>query len=462
MKRLVTVLLLLAGCRSEAPAPARFTGAPGEVRLVTAAPGHFHAGLVQKESYPQVDPVVHVYGPDGPELDRHLAMIEGFNGRADLPTRWRSVVYRGDDWMDRLLSERAGNVVVTAGNNARKIELVRRAVDAGLHVYADKPMIVRPEDFETLRATLEAADRSGVVVNDIMTERWEITSILQRELARRADLFGTLEQGTPAEPAIEKASVHFLAKTVAGSPLVRPAWFLDASQQGDAITDVTTHLVDLVLWQAFPDEAIDYADSTNGMDVLSARTWDTDLTPAQFTRITRVPAYPAFLAPSVGPDSVLHVAANGEFTFRVRGVHARIAVRWGFENPGGGDTHFSRMRLSGAHLVIRQDAEQGFVPTLYVEPAPGADAAALGAAVDEALAGLAQRWPGLTTRPAAGGVEVVIPTEYREGHEAHFARVTERYLADLVRGRIADWERTNLLTKYWVTTRALAVARGGA
>ena len=33
-----------------------FTGAPGEVQLMTLDPGHFHAALVQKSSYPQVDP----------------------------------------------------------------------------------------------------------------------------------------------------------------------------------------------------------------------------------------------------------------------------------------------------------------------------------------------------------------------------------------------------------------------
>ena len=46
-----------------------FTGAPGEVRLMTLDPGHFHAALVQKSSYPQVDPRVHVFAPDGPDVE---------------------------------------------------------------------------------------------------------------------------------------------------------------------------------------------------------------------------------------------------------------------------------------------------------------------------------------------------------------------------------------------------------
>ncbi|NLU22587.1 MAG: oxidoreductase, partial [Phycisphaerae bacterium] len=31
------------------------------VRIMTLDPGHYHAALVQKEMYDQVDPVVHVY-----------------------------------------------------------------------------------------------------------------------------------------------------------------------------------------------------------------------------------------------------------------------------------------------------------------------------------------------------------------------------------------------------------------
>ena len=90
-----------------------------DVRLITLDPGHFHAGLVQKFMYPQVSPVVQVYAPTGPDLQEHLKRIEGFNTRADQPTRWEEKVYTGPDFLERLLSEKAGNVVVLAGNNAR-------------------------------------------------------------------------------------------------------------------------------------------------------------------------------------------------------------------------------------------------------------------------------------------------------------------------------------------------------
>ncbi len=64
--------------------------------------------------------------------------------------------------------------------------------------------------------------------------------------------------GTQAEPAIEMESVHHLMKMVAGSVNLRPAWFFDTAEQGEALGDVATHLVDLVPWTLFPGQPIDY------------------------------------------------------------------------------------------------------------------------------------------------------------------------------------------------------------
>ena len=53
-------------------------------------------------------------------------------------------------------------------------------------------------------------------------------------------------------------SVHYLMKTVAGAPNIRPAWFFDTAEQGEGLNDIGTHLVDLVQWTLVPDQAIDY------------------------------------------------------------------------------------------------------------------------------------------------------------------------------------------------------------
>jgi putative ABC transport system permease protein len=68
-----------------------------------------------------------------------------------------------------------------------------------------------------------------------MTERSEITTILQREFSMLPDVFGQLEKGTPENPAITKESVHHFYKYVSGSVLTRPAWFMDVLPRGGEI-----------------------------------------------------------------------------------------------------------------------------------------------------------------------------------------------------------------------------------
>ena len=87
-------------------------------------PGHFHASLVQKIMYEGVDPVVHVYAPDGPEVAVYLSRIDDYNNREDSPTAWVEQVHKGDDFMEKMLEEKAGNVMVVSGNNAKKTEYI--------------------------------------------------------------------------------------------------------------------------------------------------------------------------------------------------------------------------------------------------------------------------------------------------------------------------------------------------
>lgn len=455
---MIPLVLIAVSCNQE-DAETEFTGADGEVRIMTLNPGHFHAGLVQMNNYPQVDSVVHVYAPEGEELNAHLAMIERFNSREENPTNWNQQIYTGDDYLSKMLDEKSGNVMVVAGNNARKIEYISSSVENGLNVLADKPMIIQPEQFTTLKNTLQSADEQGLVVNDIMTERHAITSILQKELSKIPELFGEQLTGSPDEPGIVKESVHFFYKTVAGETLVRPAWFFDVNQQGEAIVDVSTHLVDLILWQTFPEQPIDYTNPAEGIEVEHANAWDTELTRSQFELITKEDNFPDYMMESVQNDSVLHVTANGEFIFKVRDVYAKVSVEWGFTNPQGGDTHYSNMRGTHANLVIRQDLDQDYVATLYVESGEDADTDQFESVLQDALAQISDRYPGLTAEESEFGWEIMIPEQLHESHEEHFTRVTENYLDALVDGGLPQWERTNLLTKYYITTQAYEKSR---
>jgi predicted dehydrogenase len=432
------------------PLPA--TPATNTVRLLTLDPGHFHAGLVQKFMYPQVSPVVHVYAPAGPDLAEHLKRIEGFNTRADQPTHWEEKIYTGPDFLQRMLIEKTGNVVVLAGNNAHKAEYINRSVSAGFNVLADKPMAITLADFGLLCQAFTRASANKVLLYDIMTERYEVTSILQRELARMPEIFGTIQQGTPEQPAVVIESVHHFFKEVAGKPLTRPAWFYDVRQQGESVPDVGTHLVDAVQWICFPDQALDWR---KDVKVSSARRWSTKLTPEQFKRSTGLDHYPDFFKKDIGPDGALEVYANGEVSYTLRGVQAKVAALWRFEAPpGAGDTLYALVRGTRANLVIKQGAEQNYKPALYVENTDRLLAPQFEGILRAALAKLNATWTGLELRPAGAAWEIIIPDKYRVGHEQHFAQVTEKFLRFLSDGSMPGWEVPNMLAKYYTTTEA--------
>jgi predicted dehydrogenase len=456
--------LALAACgKKDAPAPAENPppAPPAEesaaVRLITLDPGHFHAALVQKDMYPQVDPRVRVYAPAGPDLDMHLGRINSFNNRAENPTRWDSVVYRGEDFLSRMISERAGNVVVISGNNAKKTDYLFKSVDAGFHVLADKPMAIDPAGFVLLRNAFDRAREKGVLLYDIMTERYEITSMLQKELSHNEALFGTLDKGSPEDPAVTKISVHHFFKHVAGSPLRRPPWFFDVTQQGEGIVDVTTHLVDLIQWACFPEQILD---GPRDVRVLSARRWATPMTKAEFQRVTSLEDMPDYLQSDLDEDGVLQVFANGEFVYTLRDVHMKVSVTWDYEAPpGGGDTHFSLMRGSRASLIIRQGPEQKFRPTLYVVNRSDATAEEFQQTLESAVKKLSDIWPGIEIQPAGEEWVLIVPDRFHAGHEAHFGQVARKYLSFLEAGAMPDWEVPNMIAKYYTIMKAYEMSR---
>jgi len=419
-------------------------GSRAQIRLITLDPGHFHAALVQKSGYPDIDTTVHVYAPVGQELSAHLALIDKYNSRSGEPTHWKEVIYTGTDFLSRMFREKAGNVIVLAGNNKRKIDYIEQSVDSGFNVFSDKPMIIEARDLLRLERAFATARQKGTVLYDIMTERYQITTILQRRLSMEPDVFGVLEKGTVDHPAVTKESVHHFFKSVSGKPLIRPTWYFDVTQEGEGIVDVTTHLVDLVQWECFPEVTLNYH---KDIRMLSARRWPTVLSPAQYGKVT-----------GAAIDSPLSVFANGVMDYTIRGVHARVSVRWDFEAPpGGGDTHFSVLRGTLANLVIRQDSAHGYKPVLSVEPVRAS--AGFEHALEKVVAGLQAEYPGLALRATPTGWELVVPARFELDHEATFAEVTKKFLGFVKTGKMPDWEIPNMLAKYYTTTTALELAR---
>lgn len=425
-----------------------------EVKIITLEPGHFHAALVQKEMYPGVSPKVHVYAPLGYDLTEHLNRIARFNLRAQNPTKWELEVHAGSDSLARLLKEKQGNVVVISGRNRGKIDRIKAAIDGGMNVLVDKPWIIKSEDFPKLEATLNAT--GNLIAYDIMTERYEITTILQKELLAAPEVFGEIVKGSEQDPAIYIESVHHILKIVAGAPNIRPAWFFDVTQQGEGVSDVGTHLVDLVQWMVFPEQSIDYR---KDIDVLSARRWPTVMTLDQFKRVTNEPKFPEFLDSNVKNEK-LDYFCNGSMTYALRGVHAKLDVVWNYEAPaGGGDTHVAVFKGTKSRLEIRQGKEEGWKTELYVVPNNPSEKGEILAALKKKVDALQSKYPGVVIEEKGEKFKVVVPDKFRDGHEAHFAEVTRRFLEYLRNPQaMPAWEKPNMLAKYYTTTKGLELS----
>ena len=447
---LVACSLLILSCQTSTPVEEK-----KPFSIVTLDPGHFHAALVQKSMYDNVDSVVHVYSPEGTDVKLHLGRIEAFNTRAEQPTHWKQEVYNGPDYFEKMLTDKTGNVVVLSGNNQRKAEYISKSLEAGFHVLADKPMIIASKDFETLKGAFETARKNNVLLYDIMTERSEITTVLQKEFSMLPDVFGTLEDGSSENPSVTKESIHHFYKYVSGSVLTRPAWFMDVSQQGEGIVDVTTHLVDLVQWECFPEQILDY---TKDIQIINAKRTTTEMTLSEFKAITKLDAFPDYLKKDVVKDSILIVYSNGEINYKLKNVHAKVSVIWNYKAPEGtGDTHYSIMRGTKANLIIKQGAEQQYKPTLYIQPI--GDLASFEKVLQEQLKQVQSKYTGVEIKKLDNEWEVVIPESYTEGHEAHFGRVMQRFLDYLQNKNMPEWEVPNMLAKYYTTTSAQELAK---
>jgi predicted dehydrogenase len=421
-----------------------------ERRLVIVDPGHFHAALVQKEMYAALLPEVHVYAPVGLDLVDYLTRIARFNTRPGNPTRWSFKVDAGPDHLARLRGEEAGGICVLSGRNRDKIALIEAAIDTGLHVLADKPVIIRRADLPRLERVTETAEAKGLVLADMMGGRAEIVGSLIRLLRADPEIFGDQLPGSPGAPAVEMTSVHHLMKQVAGVPNTRPAWYFDVTEQGDALADIGTHLVDRIHNTLFPGEALDYrADIAIG----AVERWSTTVTAAQFRQVT---------GETLATDN-LDYPCNARLGYAVRGVHVGLDLRWNWEaEPGGDDTHTAIYRGTRARLEIRHGPAEGYRPQLYVVPVSNKIGTDIAAALAHRIEAAQAQYPGVGLERRGDDWRVTIPDALRVGHDPQFAALTRRFLAAVEDpASVPASERPNLIAKSFVCTAAEAQGAQG-
>jgi predicted dehydrogenase len=379
--------------------------------------------------YPWLEPRAAVYAPLGPELIEYLSRVARFNLRPENPTAWELDIHVSRDPMGEMLRDRAADIVVFTGRNRGKIDKILAALAAGFHVLADKPWIIASADLPKLAEALALAESKRLAAFDIMTERYEVTSQLQRELVNTEEIFGAVR-------SVRARSVHNIMKVVAGVPLRRPAWFFDIAEYGEGLADVGVHVVDLVQWTAFADQPLDYRrDITMGR----ARRWPLVLSCAQFQRVTgEDPGHERF-----------EYFCNNSVEYTLRGIPVSIEITWDWEAPSGaGDIYEASFEGTRARVDVRQHA----VPEVYIVPA----ADGVTDAIERKVAAMQARWPGLAVEPLRDEVRLVIPERFRVGHEAHFGQVANEFAGYVAAPEsMPSWENPGMLAKYYVSVHGV-------
>ena len=280
-----------------------------------------------------------------------------------------------------------------------------------------------------------------------------INSNVRRELSMIPNVFGSLMEGSAEEPAITKESVHHFFKYVSGNPLKRPDWFFDTDQRGVGLSDVSTHLVDLVQWEAFPNVTLKKSD----IEIVDAKLWTTALSKEMFSKVTGANTFPEFLKKDLEGDQ-LKINCNGSITYKIKGKFAKTSVIWNFQAPEGtGDTHYSTMRGTQCDLEIKQGAEEGYKARLYITLKKGTDATAFEQHLKSAVESkISKKYTGLKIKKLNETTWTVdVPAKYKIGHEQHFSQVTQNYLKYLKEGNMPEWEVPNMIVKYYTTSEAL-------
>jgi predicted dehydrogenase len=154
------------------------------------------------------------------------------------------------DSADRVLADVDCDAVAIGDYFARRGELAIRALEAGRHVIADKPLCTRLDELDRIEQLASSKRRSIGCLLDL----------------RDTAVFRTMRR-LIAEGAV--GEVHTVLFT-AQHPLnlaARPAWYFEPGKHGGTINDIAIHAIDLIPWMTGRSFA----------EITAARAWNARL-----------------------------------------------------------------------------------------------------------------------------------------------------------------------------------------
>lgn len=185
-----------------------------KVAIVGAAHGHVGYALEEISAREELE-LVGIVEPNAQFQERFLPACR------DIPRFESSAA---------LYAEQEVDVTVVCGVYSRRAEDTVDALNAGAHVLADKPLLLRSSDLVEVE---EAAQRTGRHVSMMFEKRTYPTTLAFLEI---------LDSGMLGELAlVASTGPHKLLQEQ------RPAWFLDRNTYGGIAADLPIHDIDLVL-----------------------------------------------------------------------------------------------------------------------------------------------------------------------------------------------------------------------
>lgn len=152
--------------------------------------------------------------------------------------------------IDDVLSGVKCDAIAIGDTFARRGAIAIRALKAGKHVIADKPICTRLEELEQIERLAAANRRAVGCLLDL------------RDTAVFRTMRRLIREGAVGE-------VHTVVFT-AQHPLLlgtRPAWYFEPGQHGGTINDIAIHAIDLIPWLTGREIA----------DIVAARAWNARL-----------------------------------------------------------------------------------------------------------------------------------------------------------------------------------------
>ena len=144
--------------------------------------------------------------------------------------------------------------------------------------------------------------------------------------------------------------------------------------------------------------------------------------------------------------------------YRLGPCLVRQRTEWRARQPeGGGDTHWSVARGTGASVTIRLGPETGFRPEIHVGEGakPSTD---LGPRLERHLAGWAAAFPGLAIAPSDLGYRLLVPPALATPHERTFPLVLDDFLDRVESGSWEPSEAAVIGQRYALLAQATTLA----